>query len=375
MRVLFFTSLKAVHSRKWLEAFRSEIECHVAAFKLGPNEAIPGVTIHPILGTKPESNLATSPEIATPVQQEAWHTFKAGIRHGRALAKIIDEVKPDLIHAHQSVPFGWYAVRARAASKTKPPLLVSTWGTDVIRYPDSHWLFRFLNRVTLSRATRITATGTYLKTKTARWAKDKRVAVVAFGVDTNLFVQKRTPSTRATRFGIAKSLKPVYRIDLAIKALAKARQKDQTLTLEIAGEGPEQKNLKALVAKLNIDTAVTFLGAVDQAKMPEVMARWDALLLLTKKESFGVSALEAQAVGIPVLAVREGGIPEVVREGITARFTTPQVDAVATCMLELTHDSKLLADAWREGPAFVRERYEWKDCVRSMRSVYKEMLS
>jgi glycosyltransferase involved in cell wall biosynthesis len=379
MRVLFFTSLKAVHSRKWLEALRSEIECHVATFKLSPREAIAGVSIHPILGANPakegEQNNTASPEIAPTVQQEAWHTLKAGIRHGRELAKIIDAVKPDLIHAHQSVPFGWYAVRARAASKTKPPLLVSTWGTDVIRYPESHWLFRFLNRVTLSRATRISATGTYLKAKTARWTKNKEISVVPFGVNTGFFVKKLSLPTRATRFGIAKSLKPVYRIDLAIKALAQARQKDQTLTLEIAGDGPERTNLETLVEKLGLMSAVTFLGAVTQAKMPAVMAGWDALLLLTKKESFGVSALEAQAVGLPVLAVREGGIPEVVREGVTARFTSPQVDTVATDMLQLSHDSKLLTSAWHEGPTFVREHYEWRDCVGSMRNIYVEMTS
>ncbi|MFO0703094.1 MAG: glycosyltransferase, partial [Candidatus Andersenbacteria bacterium] len=96
-----------------------------------------------------------------------------------------------------------------------------------------------------------------------------------------------------------------------------------------------------------------------------------AYLMPSQQESFGVAALEAEAIGLPILAARTGGIPEVVREGVTAQFVEPlTAHALADAMVALQRGSSLLQSAWDEGPRWVHENYEWSTCVRQMEEVY-----
>jgi glycosyltransferase involved in cell wall biosynthesis len=378
MRILYFTSLRATHSKKWLMYFAQRAEVHVATFRNDAQLSIPGVTIHEILPSeKTNAMSAEKPQEyrLNSAAKEAWLTFKIGIKFARRFGQLIDTVNPDFIHAHQSVPFGWYAVRAQAASKLKPPLLVSVWGTDVMGYPEKSWLFRYLNKITLKRAHYLSATGYALRRAAQRWASRRAIDIVPFGVDTDLFAQKKTPSEKVTVFGMAKSLKPVYRIDVAIQALAKAREKVPGLRLEIAGDGPQKKELQDLAARLHVSDAVRFLGAIENQKMPAILRSWDALIFISQQESFGVGALEAQAVGIPILAARTGGVTEVVRENVTARFVEPvDPENLADAMTTLHTDTAFIQQAFLKGPQFVREKFTWRESGEQMHALYNKIV-
>jgi glycosyltransferase involved in cell wall biosynthesis len=378
MRILYFTSLRATHSKKWLMHFAKRAEVHVVTFRNDSQLQIPGVQIHEILPSEQKNSMPvkkTAEKKLNSASKEAWLTFKIGIRFARKFAEVIDQIRPDLIHAHQSVPFGWYAVRARAASTLRPPLLVSVWGTDVMAYPEKSWLFRYLNKITLKRAEYVSATGYALRRAAQRWAPRKEMAVVSFGVDPELFAPKNMPSQKATVFGMAKSLKPVYRIDVAIRALALVRKKIPEAQLEIAGDGPQKKELVDLASQLGVSDAVHFLGAIDNEKMPEIMRGWDALIFISKQESFGVGALEAEAIGLPILAARTGGISEVVQEDGTARFVEPvDPESLAAAMIRLHTDTSFMKRAHERGPEFVRSKYSWRESTDQMESLYKKIV-
>lgn len=380
MRILFFTSLKGVHGRKWVAHFLRVHEVHVATFKATQDDLISGANIHQIQNVErlPIANDKTSDE-RTPGQlsaaQQAWLTFKIGIRYAFQFTKLIDALKPDIIHAHQSVPFGWYALCAGMVARHKAPLLVSVWGTDVMAYPDQSRLYRWINRQVLQRATKVTATSSALRRAAMRFAPGRIIDVVPFGVDTKLFKSKEQISDSTTIFGIAKYLKPVYRIDIAIKALAIAQKSNPALRLELAGSGPEENNLRRLVTQLNLNDSVTFLGAVSQTAMPSTMATWDAMLILSRQESFGVAALEASAVGIPVIAARVGGLVEVIEENITGVFVdqvTPE--SVAKAMLRMSQNKSLARTAHKQGPIFVRDNFEWKNMAEQMDRMYQTLV-
>ena len=393
MRILYFTSLKGVHGRKWLAHFSREHEVHVATFSAIQEDLLPGVNIHQIqnverlpivsrVTTKQPSTISAgikkqiTVDETQRIKKEAWLTFKIGWRYAYQFARLIDALQPDLIHAHQSVPFGWYALCAASWARHKAPMLVSVCGTDVMAYPDRSRLYRWMNRQVLTRATKITATSATLRTAAARFAPAKRIVdVVPFGVDTGLFTPKNKPSHQARFFGMAKYLKPVYRIDLAIRALALARKINHNISLELAGSGPQEEYLRGLAKKLGIESAVTFLGPVSQDKMPEVLKRWDAMLILSKQESFGVAALEAEATGIPVLAARVGGLPEAIEENKTGRFIDRMDEAsVARALLKLFDDRDFLTRAHTVGPQFVRQNFEWQKTAQAMERVYREII-
>jgi len=86
-------------------------------------------------------------------------------------------------------------------------------------------------------------------------------------------------------------------------------------TLVLAGDGPDRDLAEQEVDRLKLRADVRFLGKVDQ--VADLLRGGDLFLLPSQNESFGLSALEAMACGVPVIATREGGLPEVVVDGET----------------------------------------------------------
>lgn len=371
MKLLLFTSYRGwSHGRRWLEYLGTRHDVHVATFK-DFGERIPGVTVHALLGNV-EARQPSGTQSAEPDRSTPWLTMRIGLRFARKFGCLIDELQPDLVHAHQSIPFGWYALRAVRASKLKPRLIVSVWGSDVLAFPERYPLYGWMNRRVLDGADSVTATGKFLRSAAYRWTDRRDIMLVPFGVDTSRFTPKARVADHPHIFGMVKQLKAeLYGLEMAIAALALARKKDDSLRLELAGDGPARQSLERLAASLGVADVVRFLGAIPTDELPPIWQFWDVHLLPSRQESFGVAALEAQACGLPVLAARTGGIPEVVRESVTARFVEPlDAEHLAQAMLALVNDRALLESARREGPTWVHQAYEWSDSCRRMEKVY-----
>ncbi len=88
------------------------------------------------------------------------------------------------------------------------------------------------------------------------------------------------------------------------------------MTLQLVGDGPERERIAALVARARRSTTTSqFLG--ERADLPAVLRGAELFLLPSESESFGLAALEAMSCGVPVIASRVGGVPEVVLDGET----------------------------------------------------------
>ncbi|WP_211234822.1 glycosyltransferase [Glycomyces arizonensis] len=105
------------------------------------------------------------------------------------------------------------------------------------------------------------------------------------------------------------------RIDYLLRGFARCLADDPALTLTLAGDGALRAELEALSAELGIEEAVDFLGAVEPADIPGLMAEHDLLVHTSRHETFGVVVVEAAAAGLPVLVTRCGG-PEQVLRGV-----------------------------------------------------------
>ena len=110
------------------------------------------------------------------------------------------------------------------------------------------------------------------------------------------------------------------------------------MTLQLVGDGPERKRIHGLVQTFGLDDCVQFLG--ERTDLPNVLRDADLFLLPSESESFGLAALEAMSCGVPVIASRVGGVPEVVVDGETG-LLAPVGDVAAMA----AHVVRLLADA------------------------------
>ena len=154
----------------------------------------------------------------------------------------------------------------------------------------------------------------------------RRDARVAFGLPADAFV-----------VGTVARLDPVKDLGVAIRAIAEVRRSVPHALLAIAGDGPERAHLDAVVAEAGAADAVRWIGYTPEAR--RLLGGCDVYVNTSVSEGISLTILEAMAAGIPVVATRVGGTPEVVEAGRTGLLVPARsAGAVAEAIVQLGHD-------------------------------------
>ncbi len=124
--------------------------------------------------------------------------------------------------------------------------------------------------------------------------------------------------------GVAGRLAAEKGVSVLLEAMKDVLARVPKARLVVAGDGPERPALERQARDLGIDNRVAFLGM--RADLPRVLAALDVFVLPSLYEGFGLVVLEAMAVGVPVIATRVGGVPEVIEDGVTG-LLVPAGDA------------------------------------------------
>ena len=144
----------------------------------------------------------------------------------------------------------------------------------------------------------------------------------------------------------------------------------------LVGDGPSRDELVRLAAELKLEDRVEFTGAVAHDDVKAMLERMDIFAIPSTWEGFGVAALEASAMELPVVGSRIHGLPDVVIEGETG-LLVPAADPVplADAIAKLALDPQLRRRMGEAGRAFVLKEYRWQDNARLMEVLYDEMLA
>lgn len=286
------------------------------------------------------------------------------------LRRILKKVKPDILNAHYATGYGLMA----RLSKFRP-LLLSIWGSDIYDFPHKSFVHRLLLQKNLRYADAVASTSECMAKRLDVFAIPKKLFVTPFGIDENLF---RTQGPRDTSdkvvIGTVKTLKPVYGIDILLRAFAKIKDKDGLL-LEITGGGPLEQELKKLTDELGIKKYVTFFGFVPHEKVPSQINRLDIYVAMSRVESFGVAILEASACEKPVVVSDAEGPVEVTIDGETG-IVVPKDDAEALkeALEKLIADKKLRDKMGKNGRDHVLKKYTWDKSIELMENAYTQTI-
>lgn len=287
--------------------------------------------------------------------------------------RLIHDIGPDLLHTHFATGFGLWGMQSKFH-----PHIISVWGADVIDFPNTWLKKKLLNRI-LHSADGITSTSRFLKRKTVELFGDLEghIKIIPFGV-TVPEILKHSRNDDCTRLVFIKAHRKKYGPDILIEAVSRAIKSGLKLHLTMAGEGEMTGMLKDKVGQLGLSEAVAFAGFVDNRRMPEFLAEHDIMVMpsVMDSESFGVAVLEASAVGLPVIASRIGGVPEVLLDNETGLLVPPgDTEALTGAIIKLTQDVEARNKMGLAGRKFVEENYLWDDCLAMMSKLYEDVLS
>lgn len=226
------------------------------------------------------------------------------------LALLLRAYRPDVVNLHYlGGPglFVWILHRL-----LRFPLVVSLHGGDVDGEPGRSRFNRWLFRAVLSRAAAVTACSRALLEQALRLAPDiaPKAHVIHNGVDAELFATAVPyPHPRPYILAVGQLLRHKGFDDL-IAAYARAQTDLAGFDVLIAGDGPERQSLEAQVVTEGLDGRVHLLGAATREQVASLMRGAAAIVIPSRREPFGIVALEAMASGRPVIATPVGGLVE-----------------------------------------------------------------
>ena len=299
-------------------------------------------------------------------------------------SKIVDMVKAhqiDVLHLHYAIPHayaGYMAKKMLHEEGIDLPIVTTLHGTD-ITLVGSHPFYKTAVTFSINKSDAVTSVSQSLKEDTQRLFNTKKdITVIPNFIDldkhkpTNKNCQRNLlamPDERViahiSNFRSVKCIPDVIHIFHAI-------QKEIPSKLMMIGEGPEREKAEQLCVELNIENKVVFLGNSNEVN--KILCFSDLFLLPSQTESFGLSALEAMASGVPVVSSNSGGLPEVNINGVSG-FLSPVGD-IKSMSQNAIHILKNPNDleTFKKGAKSTASKFDIHQIVPSYEKVYKTAL-
>ena len=285
-----------------------------------------------------------------------------------------------IIHAHQYGPL-LYSALARLPAR-RVPILFTEHGRD---YPDHRrWKRVWANRLLLASEDRFVAVGDAVRRALVEFEglPAHRIQVIYNGRDLGSYDASRPVRNEVRReFGITEKqfvVIQVARLDrlkdypTALQAMRRVVQERPDARLLVVGDGEERARLKRMAQSLDLCEYVRFIGSRND--VPRLLQAADVFLLSSISEGIPLTLIEAMATGIPCVATKVGGVPEVIVDGQTGVLSEAgNAAGLATGLLRLARDSRLRHQFGCAGRRRMLERFDARQMHDSYRALYRRM--
>ena len=300
------------------------------------------------------------------------------------LVQVAHAQKLDIIHAHYAIPHAAAAYLARqilsGAGGKVPRTITTLHGTDVtILGADPS--YRETVAFCIDQSDAVTAVSASLRDDTKRQMPVKcDIEVIPNFLDCSFHRRTADPALRA-RYSAPdeklvihiSNLRPVKQVDAVVRVFARIRERVPARLL-IVGEGPELGRAEQLINELGVTAHVELIGEAQD--VTGLLSISDLFLLPSLQESFGLSALEAMACGVPVVASNVGGLPEVVIHGVTGFLHPPaDVTQMAESAIRVLSEPALHERMAAEGVRVATERFSSSRIVPQYEALYERALA
>ncbi len=298
--------------------------------------------------------------------------------------EVVRSARLDVLHCHYAIPHAtsaWIAREMLRESGDDVAVVTTLHGTDItiVGQDPSYWA---ITKFSIEKSDRITAVSEHLQRETvnAFGCAGCTVDVIHNFIDPMVYDRRRYPGALAgmvaapgkvlmhiSNFRAVKRTVDVIRIFARVSAAIPA-------TLVMVGDGPDRGMAQDEARMLGVADRVQFLGRIEN--VAPLLSSADLFLLPSENESFGLSALEALACGVPVVASSAGGIPEVIQEGVTgALLPVGDVDGMASAAIRILSDSTVWDRMSVAAAADARLRFSESRVIGQYEAIYEDALA
>jgi N-acetyl-alpha-D-glucosaminyl L-malate synthase BshA len=295
----------------------------------------------------------------------------------------------DLLHVHYAIPHSVSAYLAREMLKPTSylPVVTTLHGTDITlvgRDPS----FLPITRFGIEQSDAVTAISNYLRDATHEtFCTGCEIQVIYNFIDSEYYRREPSEFVRKTLAPNGEKIvlhvstfRPIKRITDCIEVLARLKSPQMGsgsqfgVRLVMCGDGPERADAEALASRLGVADSVEFVGKQPQSQVREYLSAADLLLLPSQSESFGLTALEAMACEVPVIATRVGGVPEVVEDGGCGYlFEIGDVDGMSQAARRIIRDDSERERLGRRGREIAVSRFATERIIPQYEQLYERV--
>lgn len=331
-------------------------EVHVITSTPGPRDSIDGVRVHRLAARRlPLADVVAQPGFVSEI------------------SAILAAGRIELVHAHVSIVSPVALGGAVAAERLRLPSVL-TFHSFVPATRLWAGLTGWLLRANRWNASMTAVSGRVLR-EVSPFAPGHRFTVLPNAIDLEFWtpgaMTEHAPLT-LTYVGRLHSKKKPMRALRSAAALRRAHP-GLDFRLVLCGSGPEESHLRQYAAREGLAGLVEFRGWQDAFALRDALRSTDVFLSTADRESFGIAALEARAVGVPVVAMRDSGVSDFVADGESGMLASS--DADFTDAVQRLATDRDLRDAMRDHNRRVPPAQGWDASLRAHAAVYSRALS
>jgi len=355
----------------------------VIATELGKMLAEKGHEIHFITSSMPFRLNKMYPSITFhQVEVNSYSVFQYApydIALANKMAEVIIDEELDVLHVHYAMPHAVCAILAKDMAKSDIGIVTTLHGTDITVLGDDSSLSGAI-RYGIEKSDIVTAVSHSLVSQTMELiAPQQEIETIYNFVDEQEYNKKDAGNLKEL-LGIApdekvvihvSNFRKVKRVPDIVKSFELIR-KEMPAKLLLVGDGPEKHPVMEYVKGTSFERDVLFLGK--QENLSELYSISDLMLLLSRKESFGLVLLEAMACEVPCIGTNVGGIPEVIMHGENGYLVElGDIEKVAEYGVRLLQDPILHKQMVETSLVIIEERFSSKKIVEQYEAMYERV--
>ena len=298
------------------------------------------------------------------------------------LFDVILKHKIDVLHVHYAIPHAYAAYMAKKILKENGyniPIITTLHGTDITLVGNNPF-YKPAVTFSINKSDIVTCVSKSLMEDTREFFGIKReIKVIPNFIDIDKYARKHNlcqgnmlAQDDEKIIVHVSNFRPLKRIIDVLKIFEKINQKIKS-KLIMVGDGPDKKKAKDFLRKNNLKNKVIFLGKTSE--VDEILCSSDLFLLPSEKESFGLAALEAMALKVPVISTNTGGLKELNING-NSGYTSDigDIDSMAKNAIKILSDDSL-EKKYRNQAFENAKKYDIKTVIPLYEKIYDKALN
>ena len=298
------------------------------------------------------------------------------------LYDVVSKYKIDVLHVHYAIPHAYAAYMAKKILNEnghRIPIITTLHGTD-ITLVGNHPFYKPAVTFSINKSDIVTCVSKSLMEDTREFFEIKRdIKVIPNFIDIEKYENKHNMCEKNfISQGDEKiivhvsNFRPLKRIVDVLKIFEKVNSQISS-KLIMVGDGPDKKKAKDYLRKNNLKNRVIFLGKTNE--VDEILCSSDLFLLPSEKESFGLAALEAMALKVPVISTNIGGLKELNING-NSGYTSDigDIDSMASNAIKILSD-KSLKKKYRSQAFENAKKYDINKIIPLYENIYDEAIN